>query len=412
MATIPLFATGIARGGTSLIGRMIDAHPDAAVAIDAFLPLFRASRNRMIRACPDPRVSSFDFSLPLQDGHFTDSRRAHLDGLLKGSMSAHFPVEELDDLKERLHSRALDESADLAPMIDALDGETIEELIACSLGLVVKARRPNAKVAGFKDLWITDQIPALSRAFPEARFLVILRDPRAIIASILGYLEKDPTQCAHVVSVVRHWRKMVACTNAFSADPAIASRLMVMRYEDMIADPEKQSRRLCTFLELPFATEMTDVAGFQDVVKGGSWQGNSTFDDKLDTISSAPVERWRKTLAGVAVAAVEFCCGPDMEMLGYEGVNDPVALAADSRVLDFIIQDGQREASWRSDFGDPLIDYGFEAARRQMLFSSKTFDHVLVQRAFLFDEYFAALRDHCNGSISSSPLAMQTGAHS
>ncbi len=392
MTSKPLFITGVARGGTSLIGRMIDAHPEASISIDAFLPLVIMARNRMVRACPDARISTFDTSRALQDGHFTAPRRSHLEALLRASMDVEVPKVELEALRLRLKDRAADEAKDLVPLVEGLEGNTLGDLYGAAAAAAHKVRKPDALVSGIKDVWLVDQFPALHRAFSEARFIIILRDPRAIIASILGYLETDPTQCAHALSVLRHWRKMLACAVRFSSEPTFAERLLVIRYEDVVQEPLNAATEISAFLDLADAPQMADASAYNDVTRGGAWKGNSTFDGDQDGISTGPVARWRKTLDEGVVAAVEYCCAADMSFAGYEPSLDPARLDSDPSVLEFLIRDGQRESSWRSDFGDPFLDYGFEAARRCAISSCKIDDPELISNSYLFDDYYEALK--------------------
>jgi len=386
-----LFITGIARGGTSLIGRMIDAHPRISIAIDAYLPVFRSLRNALLARARSN--DGFEPTLPLQDGHFSDRQLRWFDAVLAGDLSAPFDAAELPDLKERFRGRASDESGDLLPLIDKLGGATYREFLANALALIPAARpEKHAEWIGVKDLWIVDLFPALARGYPEARFVLILRDPRAIIASIHGYRPIDPSQCAHTLSVLRHWRKAVACGDAFATDPALAGRFLVVRYEDVVRDPEFHGRNICKLMGVDFVPAMLDYDRLEDHATGRKWRGNSTFDDKLTDISTAPTERWRQKLPAETVRFIEFACDVDMRFAGYQPKYDTGELTGDPGILSFLIKDNKEFASWRSDFQDPQQDYGFEAFRRQALrIADDGLDRDTIRRSFLFDAYYRKL---------------------
>lgn len=391
-----VFITGIARGGTSLIGRMVDAHPRLSIAIDAYLPVFRSLRNALLAA--EGGNGGFDPSLPLQDGHFTDRQLRWLDTVLAGDLGVAFDAAELPDLQERFRERASDESADLLPLIDGLGGATYREFIANALALIPAARPDEtAEWIGVKDLWIIDLFPALARGYPDARFVLILRDPRAIVASIHGYRPIDPSQCAHTLSVLRHWRKALACATAFAADPLLADRFRVVRYEDVVQAPEPHARELSALLGLDYDAAMLDYNGLTDHATGEKWQGNSTFDETLQGISTAPTERWREKLPEKAVRFAEFACDADMRLAGYEPVFAPDELSRDPGILSFLIEDNKEYASWRSDFQDPQRDYGYEAFRRQALrMGGDGLDRDTIRRSFLFESYYGKLRAQAN----------------
>ena len=207
-----VFLTGIARGGTSLVGRMLDAHPQASIAIDAYLPIFRSFRNAAMRA---QLGDAFDPSMPLQDGHFSGERRQWLEIVLGADLALPIDDDERDDLTQRFRDRASDETADIVPHIKRLETNTYATLIPEALEALARARGGEATHMGVKDLWIVDQFPALAKAYPNARFVLIVRDPRAVVASVHGYRPIDPYQCGHTLSILRHWRKALACRAAF-----------------------------------------------------------------------------------------------------------------------------------------------------------------------------------------------------
>jgi len=386
-----LFMTGVARGGTSLAGRMVDAHPGASVAIDAYLPLFRGLRNAILCHAAEPG-SHFDPAAPIEDGHFSAPRRRGVETALGASLEIPFPLEGRSDLADALRRRASDESGDLVPFIGEPAGETCRGVLLDALAWIVKARPADGnRWIGVKDLWIVDLFPALARAFPQARFVLILRDPRATAASVLGFKDIDLSQCPHVLSVLRHWRKVVACSFAFASDPLLADRLAVVRYEDIVAHPDRFGRDVCRLLEMEFDPAMTRFSGFRDYVGGGQWKGNSTFTETLDDISTRPMDSWRRKLPPEALKLVEFTCGADMLHCGYQP--ECSDLCGDPDVLSFLMKDGARPCSWRSDFQDQQKDYGFESFRRTALgLSHPELDPETIRHCFLFDGYYRHLR--------------------
>lgn len=388
MSAAPLFVTGIARGGTSLVGRMLDAHPQMAVAIDACLPLFRALRNSIVLES-EP---GFDPSGPMEDSYFDATQRGRQAALLNGRIDVPLRGTDLPTLRSALQRRAGDESADLAPVLAMLSGTTMRELLDHAMAQIALAR-PAADLArvGFKDLWISELIPALARGYPDARFVIVFRDPRDIVASVLGFLPVDPTQVGHVLSFLRHWRKTVALAYRFARDAGIKSRVMTLRYEDVVTHPEGCARRMCGFLDLAFDRAMVETKKFKEYNTGGVWQGNSTFDSGMNTISRSPMGRWRQRLQPAAVGLVELTCAAEMQACGYELAGTPVP---EGDILDFLVNDDVRACSWRSDGREPIVDFRRECARRALLALTPGRDPTAkdVVDAFLFEDVYATLR--------------------
>jgi hypothetical protein len=388
MKGAPLFVTGIARGGTSLVGRMLDAHPRIAVAIDACLPLFRALRGSIVLES-EPE---FDPSGPMEDSYFDATQRARQSIVLNGRIEVALRGTDLAALREALRRRSSDESADLAPALSAISGGTMRELLdAAMVGIAQTRTAADLARVGFKDLWITELIPALARGYPEARFIVVFRDPRDIVASVLGFLPIDPTQVGHVLSFIRHWRKTVALAYRFAGDAALKSRVMTLRYEDVVTNPDTCARLMCGFLSVAFDRAMIEADRFKDYSAGGVWQGNSTFDVGMNTLSRSPLGRWRHRLAPPIVGLVELACAAEMRACGYEPAG---VTAGEGDILEFLLGDDARACSWRSDRHQPVADFGRECARRALLALPRARQPRSedVADAFLFDDVYAALR--------------------
>ncbi len=393
----PLFMVGLPRSGTNLLTRMLNTHSEVAVAIHAFQPLFKSLRNAAMRHLGDAELQKWaDPDVSFHDGHF-DLRQVRLLDLLQSApLDLPFDPGEWNSLLQRLTSRASDDAADLCDGLGGLAGASdYRIMVDRCLALIAKMRDAGSRRwVGMIDTWIIDSFPALARAYPEARFVVVERDLRAIVTSILGYLTIDPGQVGHVLSVVRHWRKEGALLKRFGADPDFAGRLRVVRYEALVGEPEQTVRDLCSFLGIDFEGSMVHVSDIVDPTTGKRWQGNSTFDAELAEISTAPADRWRQLLDSEALAMIEFAAGTDMLLRGYEPILEEDWLAQATEPLSFLIRDGLRECSWRSDFGNPQEDYGYEAYRRALLgfdIDTDLLNPADIRRAFLFDDYYHML---------------------
>src|SRR5262245_33605179 len=99
-----LFVTGPARSGSTLLAMMLSAHPEALVASDPCLPLFRSLRNDLVHHSGVPDlIRSFDDTSALRDFYFSDEQLAELDAILRGSLD--IPVEEWEALLGPLRAR-------------------------------------------------------------------------------------------------------------------------------------------------------------------------------------------------------------------------------------------------------------------------------------------------------------------
>jgi hypothetical protein len=372
----PLFVFGIARSGTNLIARMLDLHPSVEIALDPFLALFKSFRNAAQSAAGLP----FDPGAPFQDYYFAPGSAAALDAILAADLSLPLDPAELPALRERIAGRAGLEAADIPPFLARLSGATYREAFASGLALVAAARASAiTEWVGVKELWTLEFLPTLARAFPDAKFIIVERDPRAVIASLQAMADRDPTQAAHAPSYLRHWRKGIVLARRFAADAALGPRLAIVRYEDVVADLAAHAR-LCRFLDL-VESAAPDLRRAPDRIAGGEWLGNSSFG-ALHGVSPASLDRWRDNLTPAAVAAAEIMCGPEMMRAGYAA---SLAEPAPGALLDFLAASDRAPGGWRSDSGDAFAEFGNEVSRSLIAAGQIEPGRDTLRRCFLVD---------------------------
>lgn len=100
-------------------------------------------------------------------------------------------------------------------------------------------------------------VPAVIRIFPEARFLVAVRDPRDVIISCFSqplplnpvssaYLSLEST-VAQYLNVMGFWRQMVS---------RMKGQWVQIRYEELVREPAVVVGRILEFLGLPWSDEV------------------------------------------------------------------------------------------------------------------------------------------------------------
>ncbi|WP_395107660.1 sulfotransferase family protein [Actinomadura sp. SCN-SB] len=106
---------------------------------------------------------------------------------------------------------------------------------------------------------IVDKTPAnaliwhrIASAWPRARFVFLLRHPAAVVESVMA--RRDGARYDEVVQEVLDYTSGVE-----EARRALDG--LTIRYEDLTAEPEKETRRLCEFLDVPWEPEMLDYGG-------------------------------------------------------------------------------------------------------------------------------------------------------
>lgn len=105
---------------------------------------------------------------------------------------------------------------------------------------------------GDKTPTYVEQVAAIGALLPEARFVHIVRDGRDVA---LSYRDKWFGPGADLQAAARMWRGRLLMARAQSETLA-PGRYLELRFEDLIAAPERELRRVCAFLELTFEPGM------------------------------------------------------------------------------------------------------------------------------------------------------------
>jgi hypothetical protein len=142
--------------------------------------------------------------------------------------------------------------------------------------------------------------------WPQAKCIQITREPRDIFAS---YRRKHKSLVPETFAY--RWRKSTETglnnQNRFGED-----QYLILRYEDLVQEPEAQIEKLTQFLSI------RDDAVLRVPSRNGvPWEGNSMFADKFSHISTKPLGRWESELSPQDVQIIEKMAGNQMQACGY-----------------------------------------------------------------------------------------------
>ncbi len=269
-----MFVVGCPRSGTTLLQRMLDHHPQLAVANDThFIP----------RAV-DPAGGDVPLSPAL------------VERVLRYHRFPRLGVPEADTRRAAAGAR------------------TYAEFVG-TLYREVAARR-SKPLAGEKTPDYVRYLAFLGRLFPAARFVHIVRDGRDVTLSTLQWArpDKGPGRFSlwrqdPVATCALWWRWQV--TTGRSEGEALGARYREVRYEDLVRRPRETVEGLCRFLDLPFAAEMLDY-------HVGRTRRGAGLSAKRAWLPPTPGLRdWRTQMADGDVEVFESLAGDLLTSLGY-----------------------------------------------------------------------------------------------
>lgn len=192
----------------------------------------------------------------------------------------------------------------------------------------LSAWRDGAQVWGEKTPRHIFRIPDILQAYPNARIICMVRDPRAVVASYRDWKyqgglnkadnadyekaiaedEARTRQSYHLVLAAMMWRG--AANAAFKAKMNFNSdHIKITKYEDVTNNTEKTVSDLCNWLDVEFTPEMLNIP-----------LHNSSAIKFTDSagVSKVPQHRWRKVLSQNEVGIVQQVAGSSLSKAGYE----------------------------------------------------------------------------------------------
>lgn len=175
------------------------------------------------------------------------------------------------------------------------------------------ARRDGKARWGDKTPYHTAFIETLATCFPRAKLIAIVRDPRDVVASIQN-TTWGRLWYPHIFAASKRWA--LAIEGIEEARRHLGpDRLLCLRYEDFVQDPEAGARQMCELLEVEYEPAMLNYfeKGIDKVPEGArSWHQKIS-----QPISASNVGNWRRRYNASQVSLIETVCGKLMKRWGY-----------------------------------------------------------------------------------------------
>lgn len=333
-----VFVVGCPRSGTTLLQRMLDAHPRLAVA------------------------EEMDIGLVGSGGRFHERWRKQVGLTYDGFVTPTF-VERL--LASQQFTYFGFEPTAVREIAFTPAPVSYPDFVSRLFDLYAEMR--GKEFAGDKKPMYTRWISGMHAQWPEARFLHIIRDGRDVYQSMRSWGKASPVPGAAPIEPkalpedphgdIRFGEYLMARYKTWHADPVMTVALWwkwtvllgredgwllgpaqyhEIRYEDLVADPVGTSETVCSFLEIPFSIEMVEYAD-------GKTRTDPGLSSMVRWLPPTPGLRdWRTEMSDDAIERFEAAAGDLLDELGYKrGVSQgPVLRAKGLRsVAEMFVQD-------------------------------------------------------------------------
>lgn len=289
-----LFLGGHRKCGTTMLANLLDGHPQLAV--------FPQDINTLYGYYP----------LFVDESYSKEERLARLDRVI------------FDDLRANLADEAARATLNLDAMrdaffadVEAFDPADMREVLARQLGIMVEGRA--ALPAWFVAKETSSEIYAceLFDWFPDAKFIQLVRDPRdnygALKAGATSYYAKFGDSALTLLASLVHRYTLGLRVGLFNREHFSPERYLIVRFEDLVADPQATMAIVADFLGIDFVPTLLTPS-----VLGLPTAGNSHEAIAMFEISERNAGRWRERITDFEAQAIEFHFAELMAAFGYE----------------------------------------------------------------------------------------------
>lgn len=289
--TGPIFIVGAPRSGTTLLRNLLNRHPRIAVC----------------------RETEFR--------HYVYRRRAAF-GSLKNLANRQRVVREYLKL-ERIRRTALDLDQLSRCLLE--EGDSYPALFASLLRFYMRAHGKQRWGEKTPDHALFAE--ELLEWYPDAVVIHLLRDPRDVVASLLD-MPSFPNSIAGNANL---WLTFNRAARRAHHHPGY----FLLRYKDLVSEPEREMHRLCEFLGEAYSEEM--MMPKPDPTADRPW-----FQRAERPVTTERIDSWRSRLREPQAALVEWFLGEEMERFGYPRELARVSAGTLVREFAFAVKDAIR----------------------------------------------------------------------
>lgn len=160
------------------------------------------------------------------------------------------------------------------------------------------------------------EIPKFLELMPNGKSILIIRDPRSVLASFKRYTYAPAP--AYLGSVFNCFDAMLNAKKYLRDLPM--DKFHLVRYEDLVRSPQQYAEQLWNFIGLDKTAKINQRQDWLDAY-GNAWNSNSSFEENNDEAKfdiNASIDRWRENIDDTELSIVEAVCAPLMKDFGYE----------------------------------------------------------------------------------------------
>ncbi|MFT4524115.1 MAG: protein-tyrosine sulfotransferase [Bacteroidia bacterium] len=256
----PLMIIGSGRNGSTMLGSMLNMHPDILLTPEQFAIVYSIHRFKLLN------FLEWEDIVKIVVGEF-----ARQDATLWDTNFA--------NVYDKLYSLETDQRS-LASILDHIYKE------------YGRSRGKEFKIWGDKTPKNTINLKLIQPIFPTAKYLFLIRDGRDVISSYDKAYAKNGKAPFHPVAGIENWNLSIE-NYQWIKEQVPEENLQVVRYEDLVTQPELTLSKVTQFIGLDFHESMLQ---FQGEVNRMGVSRMSHHENVAKEVNDSSVGKWKTRL--------------------------------------------------------------------------------------------------------------------
>ena len=276
------FITGRPRSGTTLLRTIFDTHPNILVPFECAFIIDLFPKYGKIKIWNNQIKESF------------------LEDLYKQPLFNFWNTDKIKLKKEFLNQPSNMDYSDICKYIY----------------LYFKSPVPKEKI-----IWIGDKNPIytihlkrLSKIFPDAKFIHIIRDYKDQISSLLNVDFEKP----YLPSLAFRWRYFNNIAYKFKEEHP--EKIIFVKYEDLVKTPATEANSIFNFLDIPFDENILNFYKEKDIYeKAYTKEYIEKYHKELfQPITARRIGTWKQKISDKKIEMIEGIIGKAIAKFGYQ----------------------------------------------------------------------------------------------
>lgn len=269
----PIFIVGAPRSGTTLLAVLLDRHSQISIP---------------------PETNFFSEFLPETVSRGLSFREERVDAAVSFRR-----IKDLGITEEELREQFDRYENNYASLFRAI--------------LEVYCRKQGKNRLGEKSPRHIEYVPTLLAAFPKAKVLLIVRDGRDVVRSLMKVPWAEPGNPRRFGIFCMEWRHYAILAEKYRRKFS-ANQFKIVRYEDILSAPEKNMMEICQFVGEQFEPEQLDAGKTSTAVPNWEegWKGKAS-----QILDPQRVEAWRQEKDEKIIWRMNILMGKSLRYFGY-----------------------------------------------------------------------------------------------